>query len=335
VTNVLLVDDDALGRELLERVLAPAGYSCTGANDAKDARAKLRLGAYDLVLCDMHMPGESGLDLIVDIFREHPDVAVVMVTAEDDPLLAGSALEAGAYGYIIKPFRPNEVLITVANALRLRRLEIEKKAHQRELIETLRERTARLEMSSEDAIKRLALAGEFRDDETALHVERVSLVASQLAKRMGIDEQRCHLIRLGSRVHDVGKIAVPDRILRNPGKLTPEDFDVMKRHAEYGHQMLAGSGSEVLEVAATIAWTHHEWWDGSGYPRGLRGEQIPVEGRITAVADVFDALTNDRIYRSAYPMSDAIKMMSAEGATHFDPTLLKPFLESLQGKAHP
>jgi putative two-component system response regulator len=334
VTPVLVVDDDDTGRELLARVLEPAGYWCTGAADAMDARAKLRLGEYDLVLCDMHMPGESGLDLIVSILRDHPDIAVVMVTAEDDPLLARSALEAGAYGYVIKPFRANEVLINVANALRLRRLEMEKKAHQRELVEALRERTAKLEMSSEDAINRLALAGEFRDDETAQHVERVSRVASRLAERMGIDRERCHLIRLGSRVHDVGKIAVPDRILRSPGKLTPEDFEVMKRHAEYGYQMLAGSGSEVLDVAAKIAWTHHEWWGGSGYPRGLRGEQIPIEGRITALADVFDALTNDRIYRPAYPVAEAIRMMRSEEGTHFDPTLLGPFLESVNGLAH-
>ena len=293
--RVLVVDDDPATRRLLGRILSGAGYEWAEAADSEQAYGALNDHDFALILSDVKMPGDSGLNLVKHVLAEHPDVAVVMVTCIDDPALAALALDYGAYGYIVKPFTPSQITIAVANGLRRRKLEIENGAHREMLEQIVRERTAALErsagqlkLSREETVRRLSQAVEYRDEETGQHTERVSRYCELLAEQEGLDGE---LLGTASPMHDVGKVAVPDRILLKPGKLTDEERREMERHTVVGHEILRGSGSDLLDLAASIAFTHHERYDGSGYPQGLKGEQIPVEGRIAAIADVFDALT--------------------------------------------
>jgi putative two-component system response regulator len=191
-----------------------------------------------------------------------------------------------------------------------------------------KEAQASLRRSREETINRLARAAELRDDDTGSHIERVSRYSELIAARLGHDPDQREQLRIASPMHDVGKIGIADAILHKPGPLDPGERAEMQRHAEIGRGILAGSGAEILDLAAEIAWTHHERFDGGGYPRGLEGDQIPLEGRIVAVADVFDALTNDRVYRPAFSYADAIEMMRAERGSHFDPEVLDAFLDA-------
>jgi putative two-component system response regulator len=185
-----------------------------------------------------------------------------------------------------------------------------------------------LRRSHEETVRRLSTAAELRDDETGAHIERVSRYCELIAERLGLDPAFRDELRIASPMHDVGKIGIPDAILLKPGPLTPEERAEMERHAEIGYRVLTGSGAELLELAATIAWTHHERFDGSGYPRGLSGETIPLEGRIAAVADVFDALTSDRVYRKALPYEEAIALLRDGRGSQFDPRVVDAFLEA-------
>lgn len=341
--RILIVDDDEAIRRLLGHLLKSYGYPCTLVGNAREARLRLSEQEFSLVLCDVNMPGESGLELVRHVLRDHPFIAVVMVTGMDDPQFADIALENGAYGYILKPFKPNEILISVANALRRQRLEIENFNHREKLEQMVLERTsalrqaiARLEqaeqearLSQEETIQRLAIAIELRDQTTADHIRRMSHYCELLARKSGLDMEWCNLIRIASPMHDIGKIGTPDRVLLKPGKFTPEEFQTITRHTEIGYQLLGGSNGKLLKMAATIAWTHHEKFDGTGYPRGLSGETIPLEGRIAAIADVFDALTNKRAYKPAYSVKQTLEIMQERRGKHFDPALLDPFLQSI------
>jgi len=330
MARILIVDDEPDVRAALERLLRGDGHLAQHAGDLTEARRLLAEESFELALCDVHMPGESGLELVRQVLSERADVAMVMVTGADDPGLAETALELGAYGYVVKPFRPTEVVIAVANALRRRRLEIENRGHREHLEQLVGERTAALKRSREETIQRLARAAEFRDHETGRHIERVSRYCFLLARRFGLAPERCELLRIASPLHDIGKIAIPDHVLLKPAQLSIEERALMERHAELGHQMLAGSDEPLLELAALLAWTHHEHYDGSGYPRGISGEAIPLEGRIIAVADVFDALTSERPYRPALPLEETLRLMRAGRGGHFEPALLDLFLEGLE-----
>lgn len=283
------------------------------------------------------------MDLVRHILTEYPSTAVIMITGLDSPVLANAALDMGAFGYIIKPFEANEVLINVANALRRRKLEIENAMHRENLEEVVRTRTIALQqaldwlersekelrLSREETIQRLAIAAEFRDSATAQHIQRMSHYCELLARRSGLSAERCDLIRTASPMHDIGKIGTPDHVLLKPGKFTPEEFKVITQHTEIGYRILAGSDSELLKVAALIAWTHHERYDGTGYPRGLKGNEIPLEGRIVSIADNFDALTTERVYKPAYDFEHAKELMIKERGKHFDPELLDVFMASM------
>ena len=196
-------------------------------------------------------------------------------------------------------------------------------------LEWLERSEKELRLSREETIQRLAIAAEYRDGATAQHIQRMSRYSELLAQRYGLSSERCELIRTASPMHDIGKIGTPDHVLLKPGKFTQEELDVMNQHAEIGYRILSGSDAELLKVAATIAWTHHERWDGSGYPRGLKGENIPIEGRIVAIADAFDALTTARVYKPAFAFDHAVELMIKKRAEHFDPELLDVFLASL------
>ena len=343
MAHVLIVDDEAEIRELLGRLLDQDGHSIEFASDGSQARARLADESFELVLCDVNMPGESGFDLVRHVIGKHADTAVVMVSGVDDPRLAESALELGAYGYVVKPFKFTEIPIAVANALRRRRLELENRSHRERLEEIVLKRTSalrdavgrlerqeqELQRSREQTIHRLARAAEFRNHETGRHIERVGRSCALLARDLGFDPDRCELIRIATPLHDIGKIGIPDRILLKPGRLDPDERRTMQRHAELGYFMLADSGEELLDLAALVAWTHHERFDGAGYPRGLSGADIPLEGRITAVADVFDALTSNRVYQAAVDVQRAVETMRDERGRHFDPDVLDAFFGSL------
>ena len=342
-TRILIVEDEAPIQRLLGRLLEQHAYSTTLASNAAEARQKLSADEFALVLCDVNMPGESGLELVKHVLGEYPRTAVVMVTGVDNPQIATVALEIGAYGYILKPFETNEILIQVANALRRRRLEIENRQHRDKLEHMVHERTAELRvairkletaekdlrLSRQETIQRLAIAAEFRDDATARHIQRMSHYCGLLARRYGLSQERCELILIASPMHDIGKIGTPDHILLKPGKFTDDEFKAIMLHPEMGYRILSGSGADLLELAATIAWTHHEKYDGNGYPRGLKGEHIPLEGRIAAIADAFDALTSKRVYKPAYPVDHAVEIMRDRRAQDFDPDLLDIFFGAM------
>ncbi|MEA2451610.1 MAG: cyclic di-GMP phosphodiesterase [Actinomycetota bacterium] len=341
--RLLVVDDDELSLKLLVRVLSAGGYDCSTAISAEEAKEKLKDEEFALILSDVEMPGSSGIDLLEEVARSYRDTATLMVTGVDDADLANRALHMGAYGYVIKPFEANEILINVTNALRRRQLEIENRNHRERLEDLVKERTQELwkaiqeleqahetlRHSREETIHRLAIAAEFRDDETQRHTERMSRYCELIARLAGKDDRDCDLIRSASVMHDVGKIGVPDSILLKAGPLDAEEAEIMRSHCEIGHKILSGSDWELLNLAALIALTHHEHLDGSGYPRGLKGDEIPFEGRVAAIADVFDALVSNRVYRKAFSLGEALEMMRAGRGTHFDPELFDLFVDSM------
>ncbi len=336
-TRVLVVDDTEQTRNLVSRVLERYGHACVVAGNAAEARARLAEEPFDLILCDVKMPGESGFDLAEHVLRAHPTTAVVMVTGVDDTESALRALELGAYGYVIKPFSINEILISVVNALRRRTLELDARNDVTKLedavglrTEELKETLGSLHDAQEETVRRLSRVAEYRDDQTGDHIERVGVYCELLGRKLGLGPDECRLLRIASPLHDVGKVAIPDGILLKPGPLTPTERTIMERHAELGHEMLAGSGEELLDLAAVLALTHHEHFDGSGYPHGLAGHEIPIQGRIAAVADVFDALTSDRVYRRAFAVPDALAMLAQRRDTHFDGEIVDAFLASTE-----
>lgn len=340
--NILVVDDEEPIRRLLGYMLQTHGYTVTLAADAREARQRMDEQPFALMLCDVNMPGESGMDLVRNLLADRPHIAAIMVTGLDSSVLANAALDMGAFGYIVKPFESNEVLIDVANALRRRRLEMENRLHRDSLEDIVRTRTMALQqalewlersekelrLSREETIERLAIAAEFRDSSTAQHIQRMSHYCELLARKLGLAPERVDLIRTASPMHDIGKIGTPDHVLLKPGKFTAAEFDVISQHAEIGYKILSGSDSELLKVAAIIAWTHHERYDGTGYPRKLKGEEIPIEGRIASIADNFDALTTARVYKPAFDFEHARDLMIKERGKHFDPELLDLFLSS-------
>ncbi len=347
-SSILIIEDDAVARAYAGKILRPH-YDVEFAEDAHEARGKLIGAPIDLVLCDIHLPGESGMDLVEAILFRREETAVVMVTSDDDPGLVDRAFELGAYGYMVKPYREGDLLITVSNALRRRHLEIQARAHERQLEQIvitksleaeqirvlLRHSEESLERSRLETARRLSLAVEMRDQVTGHHLSRMGAYCEELARRLELPGDICDSIALAGQMHDIGNVAVPDHILLKTGPLTPEEREQMETHAEIGRKILQDSESPFLRLAESIAWTHHEKVDGSGYPRGLSGEQIPIEGRIAAVADVFDALTRDRPYRQAMPVAAASAVMREGRGRHFDPAVLDAFMHEVPVVAVP
>ena len=302
--RVLVVDDDPSIALLLARILEHEGYSCVRAGTIEEAKTRLGEDAFDVMVCDVQLPDGSGLDLVEDAIARHERMAALVVSALNEVSAGDRALQIGAYGYIVKPFSANDVLIGVLGALSHRRRE-------------LRAREAIREASAE-TIQRLCAAVEARDTSTAAHISGMADHCYVIARKLGLTERRAELLRAASPMHDVGKVGVPDHVLLKPGGLNPEERRLMEQHAEIGYRILAGSRAELLQLAATIAWTHHERVDGTGYPRGLQGDAIPLEGRIAAVADVFDALTRDRVYRRRFSRAQAVDMLAEGRGTQLD-----------------
>jgi len=327
--RILVVDDDDQVARLASRILESGGYRVDRVGSAAAARAAIEETSYALLLCDMQMPGESGLELVRALQRVRTGIATIFVTGMDDRELANEAVALGAYGYMIKPFRSSELLINVANALRREDLEAESRFQRDRLEQAVRDRTRELEISQEETIGLLSGAAETRDSDTGYHIRRMGAYCGLLAQLAGLDARTCELIRLAAPLHDVGKIGVPDSVLLKPGALTVEERAEMDRHTLIGFELLRGSRSPLLELAATIALTHHERVDGTGKPYGLAGSEIPIEGRIAAVADVFDALTSNRVYRRAMPVGDAVTALRKAAGTHLDESLVELLAENL------
>ncbi|CAN5673758.1 response regulator [soil metagenome] len=336
--RILIIDDEPVNTILLGRILAVAGYAnVTSSNDPLEAVDLFRAAhggrdPYDLVCTDLHMPGLSGVQ-VIDIVAQHAErdefLPIVVLTADLKPEAEEEALEHGAKDFITKPFKSSQIRLRIATLLRTRLLQRQLRDHAHNLEEQIRERTIELEAARLDVLDRLAAAAEYRDYTTGQHTQRVGLLSSLLAARLGYDRATIELVRRAAPLHDVGKIGVPDNILLKPGRLSPSEFEVMQEHVDVGARLLARGRSKLIAMAETIAWTHHERWDGSGYPEGLVGDAIPLVGQIVAVADVFDTLINERPYKVAWPLEDAVAEMRRQRGRWFSPRLIDAFLEIL------
>ena len=320
--TVLVVDDDRHVRAIIVRWLTVTGYCCVEADSAEAAWKYLQEHEVQLLTLDVMMPGQSGLELLHMVAKAYPDVAVIMLTATGQTQTTTDALTHGACAYLLKPFLREELVFHVRKALERRQLVIDKREHTLNLEEKVREQTRLIRRSQEDAIYRLACASSYREEATEMHIRRTGLLSELLAKAAGWSAEEAENLRMAALLHDVGKIAIPDAVLRKTGELTAEEFEVMKTHSTIGAKMLAGSDSPVLQMAAEVALNHHERWDGSGYPHGAAGHAIPESARIVAIVDVYDELSQDHPSRPALPEEKVLELMQQGAGIHFDPLLL-------------
>ena len=327
--KVLIVDDDTRNTTLLDAILKQAGYAhikCL--NDSRETLSSFRSWQPDLLVLDQNMPHLNGFDVMrqfKDLIPPHEYFPILMVTADLSREVKLEALALGAKDFLNKPIDQTEVRLRIRNLLETRILHQQLQAHNLTLESQVRERTADLEQAQVDSLRRLALAAEYRDDVTGWHTWRVGELTALLGREMGWAEPQIELMRLAAPLHDVGKIAIPDRILLKVGRFTDEEFNAMKQHITIGAKLLSGSRAPLLQLAETIARTHHERWDGAGY-LGLKQTDIPLPGRMVALADVFDALTHERPYKGAWTIERARKEIHGNAGRQFDPELVEHFL---------
>jgi len=328
--KLLLVDDNAYNLEVIQGTLKSEGYSqLTLVDNPLKLSTHLKEVSFDLVLLDINMPIMDGFAVLSLMQHTYSDIErppVIMLTAQDDDENRIRALNAGASDYITKPFNRKELLKRVGLHLDNWVMKQKLLAENQTLEEKVRARTKAMEQAQLEIVYRLGRAAEYRDNETGNHVKRVSLMAEVLAQAHGLDEAQARLIGRATPMHDVGKIGISDVILLKPGNFTDQEFEVMKSHVRIGGEILANSDSELLNMAHEIALTHHEKYNGKGYPKGLKGEEIPLSGRIVAIVDVFDALTSERPYKTAWPIDKAIDLIIREKNEHFDPLLVDAFV---------
>lgn len=331
--GILAVDDNPANVRLLERILGSAGFvAVEGVTDPTKVVAKILGGEVDLLLLDLMMPEMDGFAVMAALAEVVPAgsyLPILVLTADSSSETKRRALGAGAHDFLTKPFDPVEVELRIRNLLHTRSLHLQLMSHAETLEQRVAERTSELEQARVEVLERLALAAEFRDDETGKHTQRVGRACGSLSRELGLSAQREGLIRRAAPLHDIGKIGVPDAILLKPGRLTPAEFEVMKTHTTIGGRILSGSTVPLLQMAEQIALSHHEKWDGTGYPQGLAGNQIPLPGRILAVVDVFDALTSPRPYKPAWTPADALAEIKAQSGRHFDPDAVEAFVHVL------
>jgi cyclic di-GMP phosphodiesterase len=337
--RILVVDDDGSIRDIVSSMLTSAGYECRAVTSGRDAVATLQTDDnFALLLSDLTMEGMDGFALLERVRRSHPQMPVVMVTAVHDISVALAAIRSGAYDYVLKPFERDQLLTTVRRALENRRLKMENLAYQNNLEALVAARTEilkktnadleiamhRLERSYNLTLEALGDALDLKDAETEGHSKRVTAFTMAIAHAMDLPREHRDVIARGAFLHDIGKMAIPDAILRKPGRLTPEEQMLMREHALLGYQMLRKI--PFLQEAAQIVYCHQERYDGSGYPRGLKGDQIPIGARIFAVADTFDAITSDRPYRAAQSISAARREIQKYSGRQFDPEVVTTFM---------
>lgn len=331
--KLLIVDDEPVNVKLLERTLAKAGYSdIVSTLDPREVCDLFAQHDFDLILLDLNMPHMDGFAVLTALHERFSNPPPVLVlTAQSAQEFRTQALEMGAQDYVTKPFERNELLHRVSNLLgsKLYRQGLERLNESLE--EKVAERTKQLNETRLQVVRRLGRAAEYRDNETGLHIVRMSKISRLLGEAMGMDAYECDLLLNASPMHDIGKIGIPDQILLKPGKFEPHEWEIMKQHSQMGADILEGEDSDLLTMARDIALTHHEKWDGTGYPNGLKGDDIPLVGRICAIADVFDALTSERPYKKAWSVEDALKLLQENRGTHFDPALVDAFMDNLDG----
>ena len=335
--QIMIVDDEEPIRRILGRLLKVNGNTCQLAANAAEARTLLRGQNFDLILCDIKMPGESGIDFIRYLLSEYPETAAIMVTAVDEPEVAETALEIGAYGYIIKPFKANELLINVSNALRRQKLEIENRRHRKNLEKLVLERTNTLKNTLNDLqkamygiIEAMGLTVEIRDPYTAGHQRRVAEIARAIAIETGLSERQVEGVHIAGLIHDIGKMAVPAEILSKPGKITKHEFGIIKSHPEVGYDILRKINFPW--PISQIVYQHHERMDGTGYPQGLSGKDILMEARIMGVADVVEAMASHRPYRPARGIDKALEEISKNREVLYDPEVVDACLMLFKDK---
>ena len=325
--RIVIVDDEPANVRLLERILQHAGYTdLTSTTDPRDALALCKETEPDLILLDLHMPHVDGFAVMAELRPLLVDdnyLPILVLTADITPEAKQRALSGGAKDFLTKPIDPPEVLLRIKNLLDTRFLHLQLQNQNLILEEKVRVRTRELEEAKLEILNRLARAAEFRDDATGEHTRRVGETAAALAGALGLPAAEVELIGRAAPLHDVGKIGIPDAILLKPGRLTIEEFEVMKTHTTIGAEILAGSRFPLLQLAQEIALTHHERWDGAGYPRGLKGEAIPLVGRVVAVADAFDAMTHDRPYRKALSTPEAWEILWEGAGAQWDGGLVE------------
>jgi putative two-component system response regulator len=355
--NILIVDDDQRVLDALRRTLRDLtdDWSMTFIRKPETAWERLLDTAFDAVVTDVRMPGINGLDLLTRIRQTEKtkDVPVVVLTGLDDRGLKEKALDLGAIDLLNKPVEPSQLIARLRSVLQLKAYEDELRAKNDLLAEKICQQTLDLAKTRMSVVCRLGMAAEFRDEATGNHVVRVGQYSREIAAQMGMPPEFLEMLSLAAPLHDIGKIGVPDSVLLKPGPLTDTEWTIMQRHCAMGHHILCeqsksmapllesqdatpeankesvASRDPVLDMAATIALTHHEKWDGSGYPQGLSGEAIPIESRIVAIADVFDALTSNRPYGLARPEEEALTIIEATVGSHFDPRVYDAFLKAL------
>ena len=330
--RILVIDDEATNVEVLRRVLERAGFTrVQTTSDPREARTLYLDFRPDLILLDLHMPHLDGLAVMDELnqIAEATYLPILILTGDVSPEARRDALSRGAKDFVHKPFSTDEVLLRIGTLLETRFLYLQIQSQNQMLEAKVRERTRELEGAQFEIIERLAKAAEFRDDNTGQHTERVGQMAALMAKGIGLPESQVTLIRRAAPLHDVGKIGVPDKILLKPGKLTGDEFAVVKTHTTIGARILSGSRFPILRLAEEIAFSHHERWDGDGYSR-IPGESIPLPGRIVAIADVFDALTQRRPYKDPWRLDDAIGEIERQRGRQFDPKLVDAFLRIIE-----
>ena len=330
--RILIVDDEPANVDLLRRVLERAGFSrIESTNDSREAVELYVRFRPDLILLDLHMPHRDGLEIMDELnqIAEASYLPILMLTGDDTQEAKREALSRGAKDFLNKPFSKDEVLLRIGTLLETRFLYLQIQSQNQMLEAKVRDRTRELEAAQIETIERLARAAEFRDDNTGQHTARVGQMAALLARQIGMPDAQVALIRRAAPLHDVGKIGVPDSVLLKLGKLTPEEFEIVKTHTTIGARILSGSRFTILRLAEEIAFNHHERWDGNGYA-GIAGSAIPLAGRIVAVADVFDALTQKRPYKAAWPVAEAMGEIDRQRGRQFDPALVDAFLRVVE-----
>lgn len=353
--KIMIVDDEPLVIRVVQRFLASDGFSkFVTVEDSRHAIDAIRNESPDVVLLDIMMPNVTGLDLLAE--RQHDQeimrIPFIILSANSENQIKREALVLGATDFISKPVDASDLTVRVRNSLTVKRQHDHLANYASELERQVKARTAQIERSREQIIHCLARAAEYRDNETGEHVIRVGKYSAVIAEELGFDEDYCYQIELAAQLHDVGKIGIPDSVLLNPGKLSQTEFEIMKTHCGLGCEIMEplaeeesqrvitehsnvggfimdGVDSPMLELAAVIARTHHEKWDGTGYPNGLKEDQIPIEGRICCCADVFDALTSERPYKPKFSLQKCLEIMISERGTRFDPIVFDAFLKRL------
>ena len=335
---ILIVDDEAPNRLVLEGMLVSQGYAVALARDGREALQMVEQRAPDVVLLDVMMPDMDGFEVLTRLRarEESLHLPVVMVTALSASEHRVRALDIGADDFLTKPVDMAELRARVRSLVQVKAFHDHMRHDREELEAQVKERTHMLHQAmldlkaaSLETVLRLARAAEYKDDDTGEHVLRMSRFAAAVATRMGLDEDEVEQLLQAAPMHDVGKIGIPDRVLMKPGRLTPDEWQLMRRHCKFGQQILADSKAPVIQLAEIIALNHHEKWDGGGYPRGLAGTDIPLPARIVAAADVFDALMSARPYKVAFDLDRSLSIMREGRGTHFDPEVLDAFMAAL------